>query len=79
MEGNRSWTGLPKSILNLRSSVERPSGSAAEAQTLNLCRNTMHISLLPCFHIPFHNNTSVEQCSEVEIQEEGLFSALKFV
>lgn len=77
MEGNRSWSGLPKCILNLRSSLERPSGSVAEAQTSNLCRNTMHILILPCFHIQFYN-TSVEQSTEVEIPEEGLFSALRF-
>lgn len=35
MEGNRSRSGLPKSILNLRSSSKRPSGSAAVAQTCN--------------------------------------------
>lgn len=52
MEGNQSWTGLPKSILNLRWSFEE-SSSGADAQTWNFHRNTMQkiFKFFPCFHV----------------------------
>lgn len=74
MEGNRSWPGLPKSILKIRSSSECPSGSAAAAQTCNF---------MPKYNARFNSSmlshSSVEQSNEVEIPEEGLFPARKCV